>query len=379
MKWIHLSDLHLGKKLYGFSLIEDQKYILESILRIIDEESVGGVLLAGDIYDKSVPASEAVRLFDWFLTELAERELSVFAVSGNHDSRERLAFGAQIMGRAGIHLSPVFSGRIRPVTVEDEYGAVQVWLMPFLKPADVREFFPEEEISSYDDAIRCVVRSMDIDESERNLLVAHQFVTGALRSDSEDITVGGVDNVDGAIFAPFDYTALGHIHSPQKISGASACYCGSPLKYSFSEVNQTKTALILNLKEKGNLEISGVPLSPLRQMREIRGSYMELTSRKNYENTDTDAYLHVTLTDEEEIPDADGRLRSIYPNIMLLDYDNTRTRGYGELSREISGEKKTEAELFAELFEAQNNRRMDSAEREYIERFLEELRGGERK
>ena len=379
MKWIHLSDLHLGKKLYGFSLIEDQKYILESILRIIDEESVGGVLLAGDIYDKSVPASEAVRLFDWFLTELAERELSVFAVSGNHDSRERLAFGAQIMGRAGIHLSPVFSGRIRPVTVEDEYGAVQVWLMPFLKPADVREFFPEEEISSYDDAIRCVVRSMDIDESERNLLVAHQFVTGALRSDSEDITVGGVDNVDGAIFAPFDYTALGHIHSPQKISGASARYCGSPLKYSFSEANQTKTALILNLKEKGNLEISGVPLSPLRQMREIRGSYMELTSKKNYENPDTDAYLHVTLTDEEEIPDAVGRLRSIYPNIMLLDYDNTRTRGYGELSREISGEKKTEAELFAELFEAQNNRRMDSAEREYIERFLEELRGGERK
>lgn len=379
MKWIHLSDLHLGKKLYGFSLIEDQKYILESILRIIDEESVGGVLLAGDIYDKSVPASEAVRLFDWFLTELAERELSVFAVSGNHDSRERLAFGAQIMGRAGIHLSPVFSGRIRPVTVKDEYGAVQVWLMPFLKPADVREFFPEEEISSYDDAIRCVVRSMDIDESERNLLVAHQFVTGALRSDSEDITVGGVDNVDGAIFAPFDYTALGHIHSPQKISGASARYCGSPLKYSFSEANQTKTALILNLKEKGNLEIFGVPLSPLRQMREIRGSYMELTSKKNYENTDTDAYLHVTLTDEEEIPDAVGRLRSIYPNIMLLDYDNTRTRGYGELSREISGEKKTEAELFAELFEAQNNRGMDSAEREYIERFLEELRGGERK
>lgn len=265
------------------------------------------------------------------------------------------------------------------MTVEDEYGAVQVWLMPFLKPADVREFFPEEEISSYDDAIRCVVRSMDIDESERNLLVAHQFVTGAFRSDSEDITVGGVDNVDGAIFAPFDYTALGHIHSPQKISGASARYCGSPLKYSFSEVNQTKTALILNLKEKGNLEISGVPLSPLRQMREIRGSYMELTSRKNYENTDADAYLHVTLTDEEEIPDAVGRLRSIYPNIMLLDYDNTRTRGYGELSREISGEKKTEAELFAELFEAQNNRRMDSAEREYIERFLEELRGGERK
>lgn len=377
MKFIHLSDLHLGKRLYEFSMICDQKYILNQILKIIDENGAEGVLIAGDVYDKPVPPAEAVLLFDRFLTGLRERNLEVFVISGNHDSRERLAFGSEIMRRSGIHLSPVFSGEISPEIVEDEYGPLYVWMMPFLRPADVRHFFPEEKIESYNDAVHAVIRRMEIDTGRRNLMVAHQFVTGAFRSDSEDISVGGLDNVDRAAFEPFDYTALGHIHSPQQIPGALARYCGSPLKYSFSEANQQKSVVLIDVKEKGSLDIQLIPLVPCREMRELRGSYEELTSRKNYENTDTDAYIHVTLTDDGDIHDAVGRLRTIYPNIMLLDYDNRRTRSAEEAGWDSSGEEKSEIDFFAELFELQNGRAMDEEERRMIAGVFEQIKEGE--
>ncbi len=377
MKFIHLSDLHLGKRLYEFSMICDQEYILNQILKIIDENGAEGVLIAGDVYDKPVPPAEAVLLFDRFLTGLRERKLEVFVISGNHDSRERLAFGSEIMRRSGIHLSPVFSGEISPEIVEDEYGPLYVWMMPFLRPADVRHFFPEEKIESYNDAVHAVIRRMEIDTGRRNLMVAHQFVTGAFRSDSEDISVGGLDNVDRAAFEPFDYTALGHIHSPQQIPGALARYCGSPLKYSFSEANQQKSVVLIDIKEKGSLDIRLIPLVPCREMRELRGSYEELTSRKNYENTDTDAYIHVTLTDDGDIHDAVGRLRTIYPNIMLLDYDNRRTRSAEEAGWDSSGEEKSEIDFFAELFELQNGRAMDEEERRMIAGVFEQIKEGE--
>ena len=377
MKFIHLSDLHLGKRLYEFSMICDQEYILNQILKIIDENGAEGVLIAGDVYDKPVPPAEAVLLFDRFLTGLRERKLEVFVISGNHDSRERLAFGSEIMRRSGIHLSPVFSGEISPEIVEDEYGPLYVWMMPFLRPADVRHFFPEEKIESYNDAVHAVIRRMEIDTGRRNLMVAHQFVTGAFRSDSEDISVGGLDNVDRAAFEPFDYTALGHIHSPQQIPGALARYCGSPLKYSFSEANQQKSVVLIDIKEKGSLDIRLIPLVPCREMRELRGSYEELTSRKNYENTDTDAYIHVTLTDDGDIHDAVGRLRTIYPNIMLLDYDNRRTRSAEEAGWDSSGEEKSEIDFFAELFELQNGRAMDEEERRMIAGVFAQIKEGE--
>ena len=377
MKFIHLSDLHLGQRLYEFSMICDQEYILNQILKIIDENGAEGVLIAGDVYDKPVPPAEAVLLFDRFLTGLRERKLEVFVISGNHDSRERLAFGSEIMRRSGIHLSPVFSGEISPEIVEDEYGPLYVWMMPFLRPADVRHFFPEEKIESYNDAVHAVIRRMEIDTGRRNLMVAHQFVTGAFRSDSEDISVGGLDNVDRAAFEPFDYTALGHIHSPQQIPGALARYCGSPLKYSFSEANQQKSVVLIDIKEKGSLDIRLIPLVPCREMRELRGSYEELTSRKNYENTDTDAYIHVTLTDDGDIHDAVGRLRTIYPNIMLLDYDNRRTRSAEEAGWDSSGEEKSEIDFFAELFELQNGRAMDEEERRMIAGVFEQIKEGE--
>ena len=377
MKFIHLSDLHLGKRLYEFSMICDQEYILNQILKIIDENGAEGVLIAGDVYDKPVPPAEAVLLFDRFLTGLRERNLEVFVISGNHDSRERLAFGSEIMRRSGIHLSPVFSGEISPEIVEDEYGPLYVWMMPFLRPADVRHFFPEEKIESYNDAVHAVIRRMEIDTGRRNLLVAHQFVTGAFRSDSEDISIGGLDNVDCTAFKPFDYTALGHIHSPQQIPGALARYCGSPLKYSFSEANQQKSVVLIDIKEKGSLDIRLIPLEPCREMRELRGSYEELTSRKNYENTDTDAYIHVTLTDDGDIHDAVGRLRTIYPNIMLLDYDNRRTRSAEEAGWDSSGEEKSEIDFFAELFELQNGRAMDEEERRMSAGVFEQIKEGE--
>lgn len=208
-------------------------------------------------------------------------------------------------------------------------------------------------------------------------MVAHQFVTGAFRSDSEDISIGGLDNVDCTAFKPFDYTALGHIHSPQQIPGALARYCGSPLKYSFSEANQQKSVVLIDIKEKGSLDIRLIPLEPCREMRELRGSYEELTSRKNYENTDTDAYIHVTLTDDGDIHDAVGRLRTIYPNIMLLDYDNRRTRSAEEAGWDSSGEEKSEIDFFAELFELQNGRAMDEEERRMIAGVFEQIKEGE--
>lgn len=374
MKWIHLSDLHLGKKLYEFSLIEDQEYILNQILEIIDEQEVEGVLLAGDIYDKPVPPADTVMLFDRFLTELSGRKLEVFVISGNHDSRERLSFGSKIMEKGGIHLAPVFSGEILPETVEDEYGKINVWMMPFLKPADVRHRFAQEDIQGYNDAVKAVIRHMNPDRTQRNILVAHQFVTGAERSDSEDVSVGGLDNIDASAFEAFDYTALGHIHSPQQIAGICGKYCGTPLKYSFSEARQVKSALIVDMREKGDVRFEQIPLIPLREMREIRGTYEELTSLKNYEGTNTSDYLHITLTDEEDVHDALGRLRTIYPNIMLLDYDNMRTRSGGTLEIPAEAEKKSETELFGELFEMQNGRAMEEEEKRYISALLERIR-----
>ncbi len=374
MKWIHLSDLHLGKKLYEFSLIEDQRYILDRILSIIDQQEVKGVLLAGDIYDKPVPPADAVLLFDRFLTELADRKLEVFVISGNHDSRERLCFGSKIMEKSGIHLAPVFSGEIFPETVRDAHGEIRVWMMPFLKPADVRHFLSEEEIQGYNDAVNAVIRHMKIDREERNLLVAHQFVTGAQRSDSEDISVGGLDNIDASAFNAFDYTALGHIHSPQKIAGICGRYCGTPLKYSFSEARQIKSALIVDMGAKGDIRFEEIPLTPLRELREIRGTYEELTSLKNYKDANTADYLHITLTDEEDVHDALGRLRTIYPNIMLLDYDNMRTRSRDVPELPAEAEKKSETDLFGELFEMQNGRSMEEEERTYIGALFERIR-----
>ena len=448
MKFIHLADLHIGKRVNAFPMLEDQRYILKQILTILREEQPdGGVILAGDIYDKAIPSAEAVELFDEFLTELAALKLRVFIIAGNHDSPERIAFGNRLMDRSGIYLSPVYDGHVKCITCLDSASAttlsaanavdpnastrpaasaaatasvsgtppVDVYLLPFLKPANVRRFYPEETIESYTDAMRVAIAHMDIDPTHRNLLVTHQFVTGASRSDSEDISVGGTDNVDASVFAPFDYVALGHLHGPQQVRFQSAPeedaadqdaipeaasaedsdgpaaaventtagpvirYAGTPLKYSFSEARHHKSVTVVEIGEKKadgvvDVCIGTRELRPLHDMREIRGSYEELTLRANYEGTATDDYIHATLTDEIEVPDAARHLQVIYPNLMKLDYDNARTRGQGSERLELEQlEEKSPLDLFLELFEKQNHKDMTEEQARYVEAQMEKI------
>ena len=379
MKFLHISDLHLGKRVNEFSMTEDQKYILKQILYIGEQEQTDGVLLAGDIYDKPVPSAEAVQIFDWFLTGLSDRGMKVFAVSGNHDSPERVAFGAQLMQGRGVYLSPVYEGDITGIPLQDQYGELSVYLLPFVKPALVRhalENEPEARIpESYQDAVRIAVERMKIDVKKRNLLVAHQFVTGAGRCDSEEASVGGLDNVDGAVFDDFDYVALGHIHSPQSVGRESIRYCGTPLKYSFSEAEQIKSVTVVEMGEKGNVRISTVPLVPLRDMRKIRGTYLEVTAKSFYRDFDREDYLQVTLTDEEDVPDALQKLRIIYPNLMRLAYDNSRTRQDREVEAALAVEQKSELELLGEFYELQNNQPMSGEQAAFAEALIRELKG----
>ena len=373
MKLIHLSDLHLGKRVNEFSMLEDQAFILQEILRIIDEEQPQAVLLAGDIYDKSVPSGEAVQLFDGFLWELSSRKLQVFVISGNHDSPERLSFGGRLMEGSGIHLSPVYSGKVEPVVLEDAYGPVNVYLLPFLKPAHVRRYFPEEEIGTYTEALGKAVEALEIHKEQRNVLVTHQFVTGASRSDSEEISVGGSDNVDASVFDDFDYVALGHIHGPQNIGSPRIRYCGTPLKYSFSEAGQQKSVTVAELKEKGTLEVTARPLTPLRDLREIRGSYLEVTAKSFYEGRNREDYLHITLTDEEDVPDGAAKLRVIYPNLMRLDYDNARTRSRNLPEGAEEPAAKPPLELFEEFYERQNNQPMTEEQIRFSRELMETI------
>ena len=377
LKLIHLSDLHLGKRVNEFPMIEDQKYILWEILRIIGQEKPDGVIIAGDVYDKTIPPAEAVALLDEFLVRLAGMKQEVYMISGNHDSAERIAFGGRLMELSGIHLSPVFSGEITSCVLEDEYGEVRIWMLPFVKPVDVRHAYPEETgISDYTDAVRTVISRMAVDPAARNVLVAHQFVTGAARSESEDVSVGGMDNVDASVFDGFDYVALGHIHGPQAVGRKTVRYCGTPLKYSFSEKDHEKSVTVVTLGEKGDTEIRTVPLVPKHEMREIRGTYEELTLRKNYEGSAVDDYLRVILTDEEDVPDALARLRTIYPNIMKLDYDNRRTRTSSEVEATEGMEKKSEIELFDEFFTVQNGQPLNEEQRAFARDLLEKLKEG---
>ena len=374
MKFLHLADLHLGKRVNGFSMLEDQAHILRQILAILDDEQPDGVLIAGDVYDKSVPSVEAVGLLDGFLTELRARGVPVLLISGNHDSPERLAFGGRVMDSCGIHISPVYDGALAPVTLHDAFGPVHVWLLPFVKPAHVRRWFPDADIESYTDAMAEAVAHMDIDTAARNVLVTHQFVTGGTRSGSEELSVGGTDNVDSGVFAPFDYVALGHLHGAQHIGRETVRYAGSPLKYSFSEARQHKSVTVVTLGEKGDVQVRTVALTPLRELREIRGSYDELTARSFYEHTTYRSdYLHLILTDEQDVFDAMSRLRTIYPYLMALDYDNARTRAAGGMSVPAEAERRTPLELFEALYQRQNHRPMSEVQRAYIAQLMEQI------
>lgn len=379
MKFVHLSDLHLGKRLNEFSLLEDQRDILLKILDIIDDVLPDGVFLAGDIYDKSVPSTEAVALFDDFLVALNRRHLPVFVISGNHDSPERLAFGNRLLSLNGIYLAPVYDGNITKVSMEDSYGMVDIYLLPFLKPGHVRRYFPDVEIASYTDAIAAVLGEISCVPEHRNILITHQFVTGAERSASEEISVGGTDQVDASVFDDFDYVALGHLHGPQNVCSPRLRYCGTPLKYSFSEAGHQKSVSVVELKEKGSLWVQTVPLTPLHEMVELKGTYEELTARDFYLNTSLpEDYVHITLTDEEDIPEALAKLRTIYHNLMKLDYDNARTRHNEPINGVSEAEKQSPLELFSDFYQQQNNVPLSEVQRDYMQKLIAGIWGEER-
>lgn len=377
MKLMHLADLHLGKRVNGFSMMEDQEYILNRILEIMEEEQPDGLLIAGDVYDKTIPPAEAVRLMDDFLTAVAAKHVPVFLISGNHDSAERVAFGHQLMQGSGIWISPVYDGTIRHHTLEDRWGEVNIYLVPFLRPSVVRSFFPDAEIGDYTDALGTIIEDLQLDTSRRNVVLAHQFVTaaGALPEtcDSEQLSVGGLDRVDGSVFSPFDYTALGHLHGPQRVGSETIRYAGSPLKYSFSELHQKKSVTVVELRAKGETEIRQIPLQPRREMTELRGTFEEILEEARKKGEPQTDYYHMILTDETDVVDALSRLREYYPNIMLLDYDNRRTRSQKEVEQLDRVEERTPGELFAALYEQQNGQEMDSDRKEYLDGLIREI------
>lgn len=407
MRLMHLSDLHLGIKVYEFDLYDDQKYMLDQLIDIARQKQVDGILICGDIYDRQVPPAESVALFDSFLTKLSHVGIKVYITSGNHDSQERLSFGSKLMEGSGIRFGGTFDGTVPRIDLEDEFGPFHIFMLPFLKPAIVRAHMGTEnadngithendtdlevdtvediiintdkardkdKITSYQEAIDYVLERCDINDRDRNVIMAHQFVTGASRSDSEEINVGGVDGISADSFDRFDYVALGHIHTPQIIGGKETVrYCGTMLKYSFSECSQDKSVPIITFGEKGNVKVELVSLKPIRDMREIKGTYLDLTAKCNYEGTNVEDYLHVTLTDEEDVPDALGRLRSIYHNIMKLDYDNLRTRAVynNEIPDEV--ERKSPLDLFDEFYNLQNGRNLNEEESSYVQSKIDEL------
>lgn len=389
MKFAHLSDIHIGKRVGEFSMIDDQRYISDEIIRILEENDVDAVFIAGDVYDKSMPSAEAVALFDDFMTKLAGLRKHIFIISGNHDSAERISFGSRIMENVNIHIAPVFSGELKCVKMSDEYGDINIYMLPFIKPVGIKQYYKDREINDYTDAVRTVIEHENIDVNARNILIAHQFVTGASRCDSEEIAVGGLDNVNADVFNIFDYVALGHIHGKQQIGRIGLRYSGSPLKYSFSEEKHVKSVTIGEIRGKNiecgvsdeadkaetqassnmnyaDISITEIPLKSLRDMRKIKGTYDAVTLRENYIMSNLDDYVHITLTDEEEIPEAINKLRSIYPNIMKLDYDNTRTRENKNLKITEEIKKKSPLELFSEFYETQNNQPMSAAQEKFM-------------
>ncbi|MBP3637289.1 MAG: exonuclease SbcCD subunit D [Clostridia bacterium] len=373
MKLMHLSDLHLGKRLNEFSLLEDQAYILHQLVHIAQDEHPDAVLIAGDLYDKPVSPAEAVSLLDDFLARLSSLHIPVMIISGNHDSPERLSFGARLISASGVYLAPVYGGTVEPNTLTDDHGPVDVFLLPFIKPSHVRRYFPDEEIATYTDAVACAIRHMNIKSDRRNVLITHQFVTGAACCESEELSVGGTDQVDASVFDAFDYVALGHIHGPQNIKSERIRYCGTPLKYSFSEAKHHKSVTMVELASKGSLSIRSIPLTPLRDMLELRGTYNELTARSYYANLDTSSYVHITLTDEEDIPDAAAKLRVIYPNLMKLDYDNRRTRTQADFTQAEEVQQRSPQSLFGEFYEKQNGQPMSAEQADYIDQLVRQL------
>lgn len=376
MKLLHIADLHIGKRVNEFSMIEDQRHILKQILSTAESEKVDAVLIAGDIYDKSHPPIEAVELLDQFLTDLIALA-PVFMISGNHDSPERLGFARHIMKKNGLHIGGTYEKNLYQTSLTDEYGPVHIYMLPFIKPSSLKAFF-EQSVETYQEAMRLALSETAVDLSERNILIAHQFFTAGSeepeRSDSEMISVGGLDNIDISVLEKFDYVALGHLHRPQQIGSPRIRYAGSPLKYSFSEALHQKSIVLLEFLEKGNWNYRLIPLIPLRDLRKIKGPIAELLRLGSENPLSSSDYIHATLTDEDEIYDAIGQMRSVYPHLMSLDFDNSRVRMREDFEDIYWSHPAHQdpIDLFDDFYNLQNNRSLDEQEKQMIRKIFEQ-------
>ena len=384
MRFFHISDLHIGKQLHRYSMRSEQEDILNKIVCAVKKEQPDAIAIAGDIYDKSVPSAEAVALFDHFLTVMKEQapQVPLLIIAGNHDSAERLDYARELLTKNQVYISgmpPRTEGEyLKKVTLQDAYGAVNFYLMPFIKPFFVRSLLKESDTLTYDEAVRGVLAREQIDRTERNVILSHQFyVAGGSRpktSESEIAVAGGIDEVDVSVLAPFDYAALGHIHRPQKIGKEQYRYCGTPLKYSVSEEHQAKSITCVELKEKGTEPvITQIGLEPLRELRSLRGTLSEVLSLATEENKDD--FLSITLTDEIDPYQPKERLMEVYSHILEVRVDNARTRRI--LSEEVEELKLEDpVEVFAQFFENMQARPMSEAERRVmIEIFAKAAEG----
>ena len=377
MKVIHISDLHLGKSLGPSSLEEAQEDILKKIIKISKDENADAIIIAGDVYDVGIPSEKAVALLDRFLTSLMKEGINTLLISGNHDSAQRISFGNKIMEAANIYVSSAYKGDVKKVTFTDEYGPVNFYLLPFFRQGTVKKVYPDEKIENYTDAMRVIVEHMNVDTNERNVLIAHQFITGSEKV-GDEISVGTLDNIDASAFEPFDYVALGHIHRPQNVGGDERiCYCGTPLKYSLSEVNQEKSVKIVEFKEKkdgkANIIHSRIPLKPLHELREVRGNFDEIINGKIGNDIDKEDFVVIRLTDEEDIPNGYQRLNDRFSNIVGFEYDNKRTNNTNTLDSLQKPDNLTPLERVEEFYRFRNNQDMTSEQLEYMDEIIKDI------
>lgn len=371
MRFLHCSDLHLGKRLNEFELLPDQRQVLAQICRIAAEQAVDAVLIAGDIYDKPNPPAAAMEVFSEFLTRLREAGISVYLISGNHDSAQRISYFGSLLRSCGVYTTEQFDGHLQSYTLEDAYGPVQIHLLPFLKPVHVRRCFPEAEIQSYAEAVETVLRQTELDPAARHVLLAHQFITGAEPCESEQLFIGGLDQIPASVFDGFDYVALGHLHGPQRVGRDTLRYSGSPLKYSFSEEAHNKSVAIVELREKGTVTVTLEPLQQPHEMRQLRGGLEELLAMPYCED-----YVRLTLTDEEVRPDARVSLLTVFPNMMRFGVENSKTKVDLEVQGIRTVENRTPLELFADFYAYQNNQvPPDEARLQLVTEILKELEG----
>lgn len=377
MKVLHVSDLHIGKRVNGMSMLDDQRYILRQILDIAEKRQVSVLLIAGDVYDKASPSAEAVTVFDAFLTDAVAAGLRVLAIPGNHDSAERIAYAQGLLEKQGVCLPPVYAGEVERVELEDEHGPVEFWLLPFLKPGDVRRFFPDEEIGDdYSAALRAVLGACDIDQGKRNVVLSHQLVTAygtAPDRADDEIKLGGMDNVDVSVYDAFDYVALGHVHRPQRVGRDTVRYSGSPLKYSFSEARYGKSVALVELGEKKPGDDVGecvsfelIPLVPLHDVREVRGALADVLAM----GAESD-YLHITLSDEHPQLDAMAKIHEVFPNAMMLDYDNvTLLIDRPQTQLTADPDSMDTLDLFSAFYESQVGNPLDDEQRDFARKLI---------